>query len=67
MTPVTRCVMPGCYRTTHGTHCCHIHELAPTATVDAEYEAARLDPTTDRDRWDVWGGGGLEAPGGDEW
>lgn len=49
MTPATRCVMPGCYRTTHGTHCCHIHELAPTATVDAEYEAARLDPTTDRD------------------
>ncbi len=32
----------------------------------AEYEAARLDPTTDRDRWDAWDDGGLEAPGEDE-
>lgn len=33
---------------------------------DAEYEAARIDPTTDRDRWDVWDDGGLERPGEDE-
>lgn len=36
-------------------------------TRSADYEAARLDPTTDRDRWDVWDDGGLEGPGGDEW
>lgn len=34
--------------------------------VDADYEAARIDPTTDRDRWDVWDDGGLERPGEDE-
>ena len=66
MTTTTRCVMPGCYRTTHNTHCCHIHELVPHAGRSAEEEAVRLDPTTDRHRWDVWDGG-LEAPGEDEW
>lgn len=54
MTATTRCVMPGCFRTTHGTHCCHIHELVPHARPSAEYEAARIDVTSDRDRWDVW-------------
>lgn len=38
-----------------------------TAAHRAEYEAVRMDPTTDRDRWDVWDDGGLEAPGEDEW
>lgn len=33
-----------------------------------EYEAARLDPTTDRDQWDLFGDDELERPGdGDEW
>ena len=36
------------------------------AVRDADYEAARIDPTTDRDRWDVWDDGGLERPGEDE-
>jgi hypothetical protein len=36
--------------------------------MSAEYEAVRIDPTTDRDQWDVWDDGGLEQPGGgDEW
>lgn len=59
-------------------HRCHCGRLASPgrslctdhlpATVDVEYEAARLDPTTDRERWDVWDDGGLERPGGDdEW
>lgn len=33
----------------------------------AEYESLRIDPTTDRDRWDDFDDGGLEAPGEDEW
>lgn len=67
MTTTTRCVMPGCWRTTRNTHCCHVHELTGRR-VGGEYEAVRMDPTTDRHRWDVWDDGGLEAPGGgDEW
>lgn len=63
---VGRCVMPGCFRSVTHNHRCYLHELAiPLRT--AEYEAVRLDPTSDRHRWDVWDDGGLEAPGGDEW
>lgn len=32
--------------------------------VSAEYEASRIDPTTDRDQWDDFDDGGL---GADEW
>ena len=43
----------------------HLSILAAPPAV-GEYEAARIDPTTDRDRWDVWDDGGLERPGEDE-
>lgn len=50
-----------------GSAYCFKHGLtAVLDAADAEYEAARMDPTTDRDRWDVWDDGGLERPGGDE-
>lgn len=62
---VGRCAIPGCFRTAHFGHRYYLHEL-PEARRTAEYEAARIDVTTDRDRWDVWDGGGLEAPGEDE-
>lgn len=61
----TRCAHPGCWRTVTYSPRCFVHELPEP--VNAEREAVRLDPTTDRDRWDVWDDGGLEAPGGDEW
>lgn len=51
-----RVAVPGRFR-------CETHLVA--APVDAEYEALRMDPTTDLDRWDVWDGG-LERPGEDE-
>lgn len=45
-------------------YCVSHRDVAPHTF---EYEAARMDPTTDRDRWDVWDDGGLERPGEDEW
>lgn len=66
-TTYPRCVHPGCFRTVTDFHRCWLHTI-PEPTHSAEYEAVRLDPTTDRDRWDVWDDGGLEQPGGnDEW
>jgi hypothetical protein len=40
-----------------GEYLCETHErqYATAAPVDHDYEAARIDPTTDRDRWDVFG------------
>ena len=43
------------------------HAGQPAPRVDAAYEAVRIDPTTDRDRWDIFDDyATLEAPGEDE-
>lgn len=49
-----------------GSAYCPHHLALWRARQDAEFEAARIDPTTERDRWDVWDDGGLERPGEDE-
>lgn len=46
----SRQALTGCYLCA-----CHEQQYAAAAPVDHDYEAARIDPTTDRDRWDVWG------------
>lgn len=48
-----------------GSAYCPHHLAIWHANHDAEFEAARIDPTTERDRWDVWDDG-LERPGEDE-
>lgn len=53
-----KCAQPMCKRdAAPGEHLCRWHELhyANSAPVDYDYEAARIDPTTDRDQWDVFG------------
>jgi hypothetical protein len=54
-----KCVQPRCHReAATGEHLCTTHErmydrrIVPTSS--SEYQAARLDPTTDRDRWDLF-------------
>ena len=52
------CVKPRCQRqAVRGEYLCATHErqYATAAPVDHDYEAARIDPTTDRDQWDVFG------------
>lgn len=52
------CAQPKCRRQAlTGCYLCARHErqYATAVPVDHDYEAARIDPTTDRDRWDVWG------------
>lgn len=54
------CAQPKCTLVAvAGEYLCDIHERVydnrPAAAPDSEYEAARIDPTTDRDRWDVFG------------
>lgn len=56
----------GCNHFAQGAFC--ERHTPPPVVMSAEYEAVRIDPTTDRDQWDVWDDGGLEQPGGgDEW
>ena len=60
------CPVKGCGRhVAVGSSLCVRHRDALDA-VAAESEAARIDPTTDRDRWDDWTDGDLERPGDDE-
>lgn len=63
-----RCVILGCpHFATDDNNRCWKHTPAPVVMA-AEFEAVRVDPTTDRDRWDDFTDGGLEQPGGgDEW
>ena len=60
------CASVACRRVrAEGSAYCPVHRAGVNRR-RAEYEAARIDPTTDRDRWDVWDDGGLERPGEDE-
>ncbi len=62
MTPIM-CAAVACRRVrADGSAYCPAHQ----ARWSAEYEAARLDPYTDRDVWDDWTDGDLERPGDDE-
>ncbi len=54
-----KCAQPKCRRqAVPGEYLCATHErqYANAAPVDPDYEAARIDPTTDRDQWDIWDG-----------
>ena len=66
-----KCAQPRCNRdAATGEHLCRWHDRMYAAAVTApthDHLAARIDPTTDRDRWDDWNDGGLEQPGGDQW
>ena len=53
------------YRRVRAAYCGHHQSILAAPPAVGEYEAARIDPTTDRDRWDVWDDGGLERHGED--
>ena len=52
-----KCAQPGC-RADAAPDCwlCGVHEATydTTAPRRAEFEAVRMDPNDDRDRWDEW-------------
>ena len=55
----------GCNHAAQGAFC--ERHTPPAVVMSAEFEAVRIDPTTDRDQWDVFDDdGGLEQPGDDE-
>lgn len=64
------CAQPKCtLQAATDSYLCDIHDRMYDQTLagvaSPERTTARMDPTTDRDRWDVWDGGGLERPGED--